>query len=472
MGDRPPHRPDPLADRVMRGPLGRPLSVAAARIDGPAFWALRRWFFPLSRLWAAAEAADGDVGRFATEAGLDLSGPLSRRLARRALAHHQATRAAATAAERAWMALAFPAADAGPPSGSAETDRLAAAEARFRAAGGAHVASRISFYPLLWGRSVAPLRWDILPPAALDARHGALLADPAAAFALPDPLDAALDAVEESRPARRGETITRWVRFPSPGGDTGWGRITDSDTPGAATVILATGVCLEPERMASLYGLGRLLARRGLRVIELLSPHHGLRLQPGRYAGERFFATGPLGGLEQMSTLARDIGLLTAWARRRHAAPVGVAGVSMGALGCQQAISRCAGWPAGARADAALLVAHSGRLDRSAVDGILPRRFGMAQALAAAGWQADDLARWAPLLNPAPDPAIAPARIISVLGRRDRLTRFDDGQALVRHWRLPADNRFAFPHGHLGLAVPLLRDPRPIDRLQRLLHGG
>jgi hypothetical protein len=60
---------------------------------------------------------------------------------------------------------------------------------------------------------------------------------------------------------------------------------------------------------------------------------------------------------------------------------------------------------------------------------------------------------------------MAPERIVMVLGEADDLTPFAGGSALARRWQIPAENLFLRPQGHFSVALGLLCDPAPIDRL-------
>ena len=60
-----------------------------------------------------------------------------------------------------------------------------------------------------------------------------------------------------------------------------------------------------------------LLVAMGWRVIEPVSPFHGLRAMPGYYGGEPFFAHGPTRALDLIAGQANECALLAAWSRGR-----------------------------------------------------------------------------------------------------------------------------------------------------------
>src|SRR5690606_2080764 len=161
--------PDRAADLVGPGPdrilrlLRSPLGALLARpwIDGATLAVLARGYLPLSRLWAAANIAEGSVERFAEAVPLGALGRMDRARLARALADVDVLRLAAADAERAWTAGFF---------GEAETDeaeRRALEQARVRSAH-AHMATRRRFIRLL--RHDVPLaRWSVPPRAEVEA---------------------------------------------------------------------------------------------------------------------------------------------------------------------------------------------------------------------------------------------------------------------------------------------------------------
>jgi len=106
-----------------------------------------------------------------------------------------------------------------------------------------------------------------------------------------------------------------------------------------------------------------------------------------------------------------------------------------------------------------------------AFGGALAAPLGLDRALADAGWSHQSLARLSQAANPADAPAVAPERVVSVLGERDRWVPYEDGEALVRRWKLPDANIFSYRLGHLGMPVQLMRDAAPFERLRRVLAG-
>lgn len=116
------------------------------------------------------------------------------------------------------------------------------------------------------------------------------------------------------------------------------------------------------------------------------------------------------------------------------------------------------------------MISHSGRIEDVTFGGELAASFGIGRALRAAGWSRAALARLSSAIDPAEAPALAPSRIVSVLGETDRWVPFGDGLAVARGWQLPLANIFCYRLGHLGMPVQLARDPAPFERLRQVLR--
>ncbi len=292
---------------------------------------------------------------------------------------------------------------------------------------------------------------------------------------------ASIDAgtVEVSRAWEGDGRREYWVRAPTPSarlrGRTGserlYARIIEPLDGTDITLISGSGLCLETDLLVTPLDSANHLVSRGWRVIEPVSPYHGLRAMPGFYGGEPFFAQAPTAALDLIAGQAVEAALLAAWSRSRFGGHVALAGISLTSFVAQQAASHCGLWPAAARPDAVMLINHSGRIENVAFGGALAATLGLDRALADAGWTRESLAQLSRLANPADRPALAAERIVSVLGETDRWVPFEDGEALARQWGLPQANIFRYRLGHLGMPVQLMRDGAPFERLRRVLAG-
>jgi pimeloyl-ACP methyl ester carboxylesterase len=447
--------------RLLRSPFGAPL--AHPWLDPASLAVLARGYLPLSRLWAAANIAEGSVDRFVEAVPLARLGRFDRAVVARALADTDVLRLAAAAAERRW-------ADAFFAEGAPDQRSLAALElARFKTAH-AHMAARRRFFRIL-RRDVPAVRWATPTPAEVEAIHGVLVRRPEQVCALP----AELPMPRESHAVDVPGCRLSWLRFASPSariGDTAWASVHSpvgvTDPP---TLIFGHGIGVEAELWRGTVDLVERLVAMGVRVVHPTLPWHGRRMKPGSYGGEPFLATAPLGALDLVMAASQEIATLVGWARATSAGRVAVGGVSLGALIGQLVTSRSGQWPAALRPDAAYLVTHSGSLAGVALEGMLSRRLGVPEALARTGWTGPAVARWLSLIEPGPAPAIAPERIVSVLGTADRVTPYADGRALARRWSLPDRNLFVYRQGHFSMPVWLLRQDAPLRRLLAVLDA-
>lgn len=451
-------------DVLFRSPLGALL--AKPWVDQAGLFGLKRWYFPLSRLWAAANAAGDDTARFRDEIGAPVAAWPEPYL-RSVLTRHAARKAAAEAARSAWESALF--------DDASDGDGLVL-DLRRRTAATRHLATRASFYPLLFPTRPPSARWEIDQPADVERAFGPAIGRPDSLY------EAAVDvgAVAVSRPVTRDGLSEYWLRAPTPaprlgqrpGSETLYARVIEpADAGPCPTLIFGSGLCLEFELLTVSRGPATRLAELGWRVVEPISPYHGLRAMPGRYGGEPFFAAGPTSSIDLISGQAIESALLIAWCHRRFAGKVGLAGISMTSFVAQQAASRCHLWPAEARPDGVMLISHSGRIEDVTFGGALAVTLGLDRALARAGWSREALAHLSGLIDPTAEPAIAPANIVSVLGETDRWVPYDDGLAVAQRWRLPEANVFRYPLGHLGMPVQLTRDAEPFERLRQVLAG-
>lgn len=433
--------------------------------DSTALRLLTRWYFPLSRAWAAALDANGSPERFYQTISCERIG---RRLLPSILTRIEVRRAALQTADAGWEAAFF---GDGPADPAAERQRLRAASALTNL--------RSAFIPLHLEHALPPIAFDVEPPVSVAHRHGARLT--AAAFA--DDFDPV--QVEASRGFRFDNGIDGWVRLPAPlmpgngpttcDSGTAWARVSApvmASPSGAGpmpSLIFTHGIAMETE----FTGDGRnplgALVDAGVRVIRPEGPWHGRRRLPGTYSGEPVLARGPGGLLDYFHAHVIELGRLVAWARATRGGPVAVGGVSLGALTSQLVAIAARCWPPEMRPDALFLVAPSRSLAAVTFEGSLTRALGVPQAIRSAGWSLRSIDRWRPLLDPV-EPSTLPAeRIIVVIGASDDVTLSVGGEALVSDWGLPEENVFRAPAGHFSTSLGLSRDAAPFRRLLTLL---
>lgn len=437
--------------------LLKPFLPALSRpwFDAVSIRLITRTYMPLSRAWAAAVSAEGDVQHFARETGLR---PTALGLERAVKRIHR-LHAQYTAAVAAWDDVFL--APEPPPD-----DRLAAAERARRQAAAAFMSGRGAF--LRWFRRLSPVAWNIPSPDEVERGHGHRLDALDTAYAPPPSAP-----VHTSHALEDDRLRTYWLRFPSPVlGDTVSAHVTEpKDAIDPPTLIMLHGIAVEMEMWPRYPDPLETLLARGIRIVRPDGPWHGRRMIKGFYGGEPIIARAPEGMLTCLRAWAAEVATLTDWARRQGSARIAVGGVSLGALTGQMIATVGRSWPPPLRPDVAFLVATTGRTLDVVFGGSLAYGIGLPERLESAGWDRAKLDRWLPLLQPQGSPVMGPGKVVMVLGDVDDLTPYAGGLDLARRWSVPADNLFVRHQGHFSVAVGLTPDPAPIERLGRLLRA-
>lgn len=446
--------------RWLRSPVGALL--ARAWFDRLAFFLLTRWFFPLSRLWAAAGQAEGSPEKFFEAVPIAPAPHLNGRLTR-ALGRFEAARAAVDAAERAWQAAFF-----GPDEPS-PSELVAIEMERIDRRTSYNVTRR--HFRFLRKRPITPIRWDTPRPDRLDEPEYDEFTNPETAFAPP----VKMPEVTLSRPVPTAGGRDYWLRFASPSrlmNDTVYARVHEPDwVDNPPTLIFGHGVCVDFDHWHNLIDEVAELCGAGIRVIRPEAPWHGRRVPPGRFGGETFFARAPLGALELFTAAVREQAVLVDWCRRHTAGPVAVGGSSLGAMISQATAVNARTWPARLRPDAVFLITPCARHQDAAVDGLMAKAWDTTGQLAKMGWTDKQTARIMALIDPHGAPAVDPARVVVILGSRDRVTPFHSGLKLVEDWNVPAENVFIWPLGHFSIPLRMMRDTSALDRFKSILSG-
>ena len=431
------------------------LVLAWPWFDSAGLWMLRRAFFPVSRAWAAAGVAGGDLDRFHGAV------PLARRFeddARltKAIAAFEAARAASTAIDDLWERTFFgPAEEPEPRRRAIESARLAHAHAF-------NLTRR--HFAFLLPRGLPRIDLQVVTPAGTEPVYGAARRDLTPFVAAPD----ADWPIQVSRRIPGAVGIDYWLRFKSPSarlGDTVHARVHEPigvvDPP---TVILGHGVCVEFDHWTGLVDEADSLTAAGFRVIRPEAPFHGWRCPPGSYGGERLIGHFPLGALDAFTGALQEWAVLARWARRTSKGRLAFGGTSLGALTAQLAADRAREWPQDIRPDGLFLITHSGSMHQTVLDGAITKLFASAEAAEAAGWTSAELDSYFCLLDPRRGPMVPPERIVSILGRRDVVTPYVGGAPLVETWKVPPENLFELDRGHFSVPMTMIRDDRPVRR--------
>jgi hypothetical protein len=473
----PENRSEPsAARRTARRParvnalLNTPLGslIAWPWFDRVALWGLARWFLPLSRAWAAATVAGGDLDRFMAEVPLPRLPAGSIQLTRRALVRIDRLQADYAVAHAAWERAFFGAEDPGP-------EGLAEADARRAHASQALMMGRSALMNLPMLGAVPRIRYAIPDRAEVEARFGIRADRPEHAYEMPDPAP----AIARSRALVTPQATEYWLRFASPhaplaglGGATVWAHVYEPHgVESPPSLVYGHGLGVEIEMLEGASEETVTLLREGARVVRIEAPWHNRRRPAGRYGGELFLATQPLGGLDLFAAQVREMGQLIAWCRANGSRRVGVGGTGLGALASQLVASHAHCWPREMRPDALMLLTTSDDVGGLAFHSSLAHATGLNGALADAGWTAQDIDRWRPLTDPLPAQPLPPEDIVILLGRVDDVTPFPQGLALAERWKVPPENLFLRHQGHFSAAVGLARDPAPLRRLAVRLKG-
>lgn len=421
--------------------------------DKAATAVLTDWLFPLSRAWAAALEAGGDLQTFSEKTGIDRPA----NILSAALARQERDRLALAVVDNAWFAALF-------GDSAAGEDTLAEAERTRRSAAYRLEAARSYYLPAHFTSRIDKVRWDIAAPQAVDEAHGGRLSAFEHAYALPTQAP----VVERSLSYAAKDRRHFWLRYPSPvaAAGTAWAHVTEplNGRP-FATLIFLHGIGVEQEYWPDRRDTFARLIAEGWRIIQPEAPSHGRRRQSGYYGGEPILAGGPMSVLDFMQAAVLEAGSYIRWAREAGG-PVVLGGVSLGALTSQIAGHACRDWPQAARPDGMFLVAPGGNFLRIVLESALATGIGLPAQMDAAGWTAEKLRRWQPLAETMNPPALPSNRIIAALGSTDAVTHYHDAHEMIRTWQVPEDNVFVAEKGHFSLSLDSHWLQRALSRLQ------
>jgi pimeloyl-ACP methyl ester carboxylesterase len=452
-----PRREINAAQRIMASPIGEIL--ARRWLDWLILQGLKRLFFPFSRLWAAARAANGEVDEFAAAAPLTREIRYKAKL-RRALRIFERERANINSVELFWQENFFGSGDV------PEKHLISLEEARLHARSRYNVTRRHFTYLRHWlATTVFP---SFVTPQEFEAVYGVSGEKFEQLFAPP----VMMPKVERSRSIATASGRDSWIRFASPAahmGDDVYARVHEPvGIENPPTLIFGHGICVEFDHWRNLVDPIANLPRWGIRVIRPEGPWHGRRVPEGYYGGEPFLSRAPKGEFDYFTAQHREWAVLMDWSRRTSTGPVAFGGSSLGAQSAQMTSIRARNWPKHLQPDALFLMTHCEHVGDVATDSDLSDIWGLHEPLGALGWRRDMQKEWLAKLDPSGAPVVPPSRIVSVLGRHDRVTHFSSGQKLQEKWRLPPENRFVWPCGHFTVPLRLGHDTRPLDRLQEI----
>jgi len=233
-GYRPAGRSD--METFVRGTAG--VLLARPWFDRMAERVLARYFFSLSRLWAAASTASGSPEKFFASIPMSaLYGSRDRVL--RTLARFERARSKSAAMDGEWDRVFF-----GKRKKDVGVDKRLATEAARLELRHDLGAMRREFLFLTWN-GVPRVKYDMPTPEQVEAVYGPALKDFQPFVAAPEPMPKV--SVSRRLPATSGTDY--WIRFASPSkrlGDTVYARVHEPEgVDNPPTIIFGHGVCVE-----------------------------------------------------------------------------------------------------------------------------------------------------------------------------------------------------------------------------------
>lgn len=454
------------SERIVRSAMG--WLLAYPWFDRLSLWALVKYFFPMSRMWAAALTSQGVPARFFEAVPMSPEGVDAARL-QEVLFKVESKRATLEAVNAAWERAFFD------PDATAGVEELVAIESARLDRAHALNALRREFRFLR--RHGAPTQNPAPPrPDEVETAYGPWIDNRTAMFAAPDPMP----QVEVSRKVPGTVGTDYWLRFRSPSarlGDMVYARVHEPEgVANPPTIVFGHGICVDFDHWQGLIDEIDALTAMGVRVIRPEAPFHGRRRPDGRYPGEAIVATTPFGPLDAFSGSIREWSVLLHWARSTSSGALTIGGSSLGALTSLLCADVARGWPEEIRPQAMLLITHCGHQQDALLNGALAEAWKSPQAMEAVGWTPETSMHYIDLLNPSWEagPVMAPENIITVLGKYDHVTPYASGMGLLDAWKVPQANRIIWKRGHFSVPMTMIRNGAPLKAfravLDRLAH--
>jgi pimeloyl-ACP methyl ester carboxylesterase len=428
--------------------------------DPVSSWALRRLFVPSSLLWGAAEEAGTSLDRFYDVAGVAHGSVNEKKLAD-ALAQTAQARARAESTEVEWQDAFFGARTHDAPT------RRAIESARYAASHDYNLARR--HFGFMLRKHPPHIRSLTQSPEEVAAIYGSRFER-----LLLDEIEATNTPIEVSEKIERAAGIDYWLRFRSPSallGDTVYARVLEPrGVENPPTIIFGHGICIEFDHWRGLIDEARTLRAEGFRVIRPVAPWHGRRRPKGNFGGQPIMARIPGGLFDAFTGAAQEWAVLANWARENFDTPLAFGGTSLGALIAQYAAEKIGAKNERLRPEGLFLITHSGRMTDATFHGDMANLLGVDLHAQEQGWNRERIEQGLGLLDPARLPAVNPQRIVTVLGKRDRVTPFASGLSLIDSWGVPDENRFVWDRGHFSMPLTMIRNPAPVARFREVMR--
>lgn len=451
---------DNPAQHLMNSFIGE--LVARSWLERPILWMLEHWFFPVSRLWAAARSAGSDVPEFFKAVPMSSSGIETGRI-KTHLRRFGDKRQQILTTEHQWQQTFFSESEIG-------SQALTQLESDRRSHRDQYNATRRGFFHLR-KRVTMSVRENFAWPEELEAVYGLDEAGFEALFSPPVEMPEII--LSHAIPTRYGRDF--WLRFDSPSrrtNDVVYARVLEpAGVENPPTLIFGHGIGVEFDHWRNLVDIVPFFTQLGIRVIRPEGPWHGRRVPDGYYGGEYFLSRSPIGAFDFFSSQHQEWAVLIDWARRTSSGPLILGGSSLGAMSAQMTSIRANHWPSRYQPDAMFLMTHCSHVWEVALDGSLADIWGLHDPLKAHGWDRHLLETWLHRLDPTGRPCVPGERIVSVLGRKDSVTPFASGKRQQALWNLPPENCFNWPCGHFTVPLRMSRHHEPMLLLKQILDS-
>jgi len=448
-----------LTSKLIASPAGR--LIARPWFDNSALYLLKHWYFPLSRLWAAARAAEGDVERFIQEVPLEQPNRSQRKSIVSALHQFERARLKAFSVEQLWRHYFF-------GTEVAAEERLPIIEEMRLDFRTDYNMARRKFIRL---RHLVKTSVSMNPPTPKDVAElfgegGEKLP---AHFALPEQFP----PVEVSRSIPMNHGKDYWLRFPSPSrqmNDLVYARVHEPEgVDNPPTLIFGHGMSVEFDHYRQILDEVTQLTKLGIRVIRPEAPWHGRRVLPGHYGGEQFLSNLPISVFDFVAAQHKEWATIIDWCRNNSSGPVAIGGSSLGAQSAKSISMAATRWPKHLQPDALLVITHSQHMSEAALDGVLSDIWNLGDAMRAAGWHQDTEKTWLQRIDPEQPSCIAGEHIVTVYGTEDTVTPIKTALTQMDNWNVPQKNRFSYKRGHFTIPLGMINDDAPLQRFAAII---
>jgi len=449
-----------FASKLIASPAGR--LIARPWLDASSLYLLKNWFFPLSRLWAAARAAEGDVDSFIAHVPLEPPNKSQRKTIAIALRQFERARLKAFSIEQLWHYYFFGA----QPVAEERLPIIEEMRLDFRTD---YNMARKKFTSL---RRLVKTSVCMDPPSPEDVadRFGENGENLPAYFDLPEQFP----DVEVSRSIPADHGTDYWLRFPSPSrqmNDLVYARVHEPEgVDNPPTLIFGHGMSVEFDHYHQLLDEVTQLTRLGIRVIRPEAPWHGRRVLPGHYGGEQFLSNLPISIFDFVAAQHKEWATIINWCRENSSGPVAIGGSSLGAQSAKAIAMNATSWPEHLQPDALLAITHSQHMYEAALEGVLSDIWNLGDAMRAAGWHQDMEKSWLQRIDPQRAPCIKGENIVTVYGTKDTVTPIKTALIQMDAWNVPQENRFSYKRGHFSIPLGMINDDEPLLRFAAVIR--